>query len=78
MATPSSQTLLIILIVIIGFFLAFEYTRRIKRFMARHRYFKMELNRAPYGERNFWRKKIFKEYLSLVPFAGILLKKRKR
>lgn len=78
MTNSATMPMLIILIVIISFFVIFEYTRRIRRFFARYKYFKMELERASWDEKPFWSKKILKEYVSLIPFVGIIFTKRKK
>ena len=78
MKNNTSSTLLIIIIVIILFFIIFEYTQRVRKFLIRKRYFKMELERATSTERYFWRKKLLKEYLSIIPFVGIIFAKKKK
>jgi len=51
------------------------YSKKIKRFMIRKAYFKMEIDRARSGELKFWRRKLLKEYLLLVPILCIFVKK---
>ena len=51
------------------------YIHKIKHFSAKKAYLKMEIDRAHSGELKFWKKKLLKEYLLLVPILSFFIKK---
>lgn len=67
------------MIALLAFFLlagcTIVYHKKIKRFIVKSAYFKMELDRAVYGERSFWKKKLLREYLLLLPIPEKWIKK---
>lgn len=75
MTNNTTYTLLTILIIFFVIFYGSFYIKKIRRFTARKKYFQMELGRSHPDDIKFWKRKLLKEYLSMIPFFGIFFEK---
>ena len=63
-------TLSIFLIIILFFVVLAFYLNRVKPFVEKRRYYKMEMSRSDGREYRFWKRKLKKLYMRSIPIIG--------
>ena len=64
-----------IVFVVLWFFIMIFIAKWLMPFIHECSYIKMELNRTEGIEYDCWRRKLKRQYLRLIPFVGVFLKK---